>query len=250
MPQNSSRAGKSSNPPEVMTWRGASLVLILAGLFDVIRAFFQFFWFFGPALATIYCANKAAGILSTWTLGILGAKTAATLCAGAGVAAGAAAIAFTAPTGVIMADAVGLIGFLTLGLIIIMTNARILKTVSAAPLQFAGAFAVGEVPFLGALPVFSITLWKLYRTQIQAEKASLAAWKKTRAAQEAEQGREKAAELTQARVSQEAQVVDNAEQQAAANEEMFAAQEEQEATHAGRGTEAANDDAYREQING
>lgn len=251
MPQNSSRTRQSSTPPEVMTWRKASLILILAVVFDVTRAFFQFFWFFGPALAAAYCAMKAAGILSTWTLGILGAKTAAALCAGAAAAAGAAAIAATAPIGVILAEAVGLIGFLTLGLIVIMTNARIVKSVASAPWYFAGAFAFGEVPFLGALPVFSITLWRLYRSQIHAETAALKAWERERADQlKAERDQQGAAQA-----AQQAESVQMGEQNAAANEEQFAEQEQREKDADGAEanrieTEAANDDSYRQQSNG
>jgi hypothetical protein len=173
------------------------------------------------------------------------------LCAGAGVAAGAAAIAATAPIGVILAEAVGLIGFLTLGLLLIMTNARIVKSVASAPWYFAGAFAFGEVPFLGALPVFSITLWRLYRSQIHAETAALKAWEKAHAAElKAERDQQEVAQA-----AQQAESVQVGEQNAAANDEQFAEQEQREkdvdeAMSARMETEAANDDSYRLRSNG
>jgi len=180
---------KRSEPePEVMTWGKALPVLIVAGIFDLVRLFFQLFWFFGPALAGLYCTSTASG----W-VGSLWGLTEAAACTAGAVVAGSAASAFTVPFGVVMAGATGLIAFLALGLWIARANARILKSVANAPLQFAGAFAVGEVPLLGAFPVFTVVLWKLYSTQIKVEKAAHAKWKKEQVAlrqQEREQQRE------------------------------------------------------------
>ena len=214
-----------------MTWGKASLLLIVAALFDLLRAFFQFFWFFGPALAALYCTAKASGTLATWTLGLLGTKTAAVLCAGAGVAAGAAAIEATAPIGVIVADAIGFIAFLTLGLWIIMTNSRIFKTAATGPFYFVSAFALGEIPFLGALPVFTVVIWRLYSTQIQVEEAALKKWQDAHAAQLAERRQEQAAGLMQIQQTQL--------QQQATNDEAFAEQEQED--------EAANDESFNEE---
>lgn len=169
-------------------------MLIAAVLFDLVRGFFQFFWFFGPALAGVYCTVKASGAVGTTIAGAV--------CGAAATYGGALISEATIPFGVIMADAVGLIAFLSLGLWIVMTNARILKTVSNAPLQFAGAFAVGEIPLLGAFPVFTAILWKMYKTQIRVEKKALEEWKKENADAERQKQNQQAAELMQEQYNQ------------------------------------------------
>ena len=216
MPQNRN----NTEPPEVMTRPKSMPVIVVAVLFDAIRAFFTLFWFFGPALAGVYCTSK----VSDW-IGALGGVTAAG-CSAAAIAGGAAVSEFTTPLGVVMADAVGLAGFLILGLWIVMTNARILKAVASAPLQFAGAFAVGEIPFLGAFPVFAVILWRLYGAQIRSEKAAFAKWEKENASAQLQQRNQVAAQVMQIQAAQQAQFME----QEAANEAVYA--------------EAANDEQY------
>jgi hypothetical protein len=225
MPQNRNRLPPA---PHVMTWSKASPVLIVAVLFDILRAFFQMFWFFGPALAAFYCANTAGG----WIGSLWGLTTA--VCAGAAAIAGSLLVEATAPIGVIMADAVGLIAFLALGLWVIISNARLFKTAMAAPAYFVGAFAFGEIPFIGALPVFTLVLWRLYRTQIRVEREAYRKWKETYAAAQLKERQEQAARLMQMHAAQET------EMQEAANDEAYAEQE------AIAQTDAANDDRYGE----
>jgi len=224
-----------------MTWSKAGMLIAMAVILDLIRGFFQFFWFFGPALAAVVCTAKASGALATWTLGLLGTKTAALVCGGAATAVGAAAIEATAPIGVIMADAVGLISFLALGTWIIMANARIFKTVVTGPFYFVSAFAIGEIPFLGAFPVFTVVIWRLYRTQIRVEKEALVKWEKEHAAQLQQEREQQAAEYTQ--------IQQTLAGQQAANDEAYEEQEqEDEAANDEQfnQTEAANDESFNE----
>ena len=102
-----------------MTWGKAMPVLIVAGVFDLIRIFFEQFWFFGPALAGWYCTTKLA-IYITQILAAAVCGSSATL---VGFFGSEAIEAF----GAIMAMAVGLLGWLTVGLMILLTNARIFK---------------------------------------------------------------------------------------------------------------------------
>lgn len=211
--------------PEVMT-RGKSMpVIIAAGIFDAARLFFTFFWFLGPALAALYCTAKTSASLSAWMLGIAGTKTAAVLCSLGAGAVGAAGSEITIPFGIIMADSVGLVGFLALGLWIVMTNMRLLKAVKNAPLQFAAAFAVGEIPLIGSFPVFSFTLWRLYSAQIRVETAAHEKWEKEQADAQLRERNQQAARLAQIQMAR----VADAEQQAA-NDEEYA--------------QAANDEKY------
>ena len=132
MPQKRNNSG----PPEVMNWGKAMPILAIAGVFDAVRLMFEMFWFFGPALAALYCTVKVSG-----AIGGAGGLTAA-VC---GIAAGAAGVA-GAPAieifGVVMAMATGLIGWMVIGLFLIRSNPRIFSANKSAFLVFAGGLLV------------------------------------------------------------------------------------------------------------
>jgi hypothetical protein len=157
---------KSSPPPKVMTWKKATLVLVLGGIFDAFRYFFLFFWFFGPALAGIYCTAKVddtAVVGGLLTAGCVAGATAL------GFGGSAVFIAF----GTIMAIAVGFLGWLTVTFIMLATNRR----------------ALGENP-LAVLWLFEglgasvlVMAWGIYRTQIKKERAALKKYEQEQATQ-------------------------------------------------------------------
>jgi hypothetical protein len=244
------RRGKTSlgPPPPVMTWRKALPVLAVALVSDLLRLFFHMFWFFGPALFAIYCTHTASG----WVSSLAGLTAFA--CSLGAVAAGSALVAVTAPIGVIMATAVGFIAFLVLGFWIVSSNMRLFKTAATAPAYFVGAFAFGEIPFLGALPVFTFVIWKLYKTQIQVEQLALETWEKEHAAEQQRIRQQQISQLMQVRAYEAAQ----AQGQQAANDAIYAqqteqaTQEEEEVRHIEEERmerEAANDDdAYTQNV--
>lgn len=202
-----------------MSWGSAAPVLVVAAVFDLLRGFFNFFWFFGPVLAALYCVQKVGGwVGSLWGL-------TETICAGAATIAGAKASAVTIPLGTIMAFAVAIFGFLTIGLWVLMTNARIFKTITTAPIEFAAAFAVGSMPLIGAVPTFSLITWRLYGAQIKTERVAFQKWEKENAAAALEEKRRLAAYAAQIQAAQQAQFMD----QEAANDEFYNSQREQEA---------------------
>ena len=162
---------RSDLEPPVMTWGKAAPALIAAGMFDLIGIFFEFFWFFGPALAGLYCAVKVGDVVGVG--GILAAG-----CAAGAAAGGVALAAFTTPFGIIMGIATAFIGFLTVGLWVVTTNARIFNANVAGSVWFVGGFGVSMTPLIGIIPAFSLVLWRLYHTQIRVEKAAHAKWKK------------------------------------------------------------------------
>lgn len=168
----------SSGPPEVMNWGKAGPILVVAGIFDAVRLMFEMFWFFGPALAALYCTVKVSG-----AVGGVGGLT-ATVC---GIAAGAAGTV-GAPAieifGVVMAMATGFIGWMVIGLFLIRSNPRIFSENKSAFLVFAGGLLVSEVPIVGSIPAMTIVLWRLYRMQIHKDKKVLQAYKKERTAEE------------------------------------------------------------------
>jgi hypothetical protein len=82
----------------------------------------------------------------------------------------------TVSFGAIMSDVVGFAGFLTLGLLILMTNRRIFVVNPSGSLEFLASFGMCEIPFIGTIPAFSIMLFFLYRKQIKVEKTALKKW--------------------------------------------------------------------------
>jgi hypothetical protein len=227
MPKNNN----SETPPEVMTRAKSMPVIVVAGGFDALRLFFEMFWIFGPGLAALWCTANGGGMLDKWSLGLLGTKTAAVACSAGAAAIGTIGLEVTAPLGTILAAAVGLIGFLVLGLWIAITNMRLFKS-ATAPFSFISAFAIGEIPLIGAVPVFSIVLWRLYGAQIRTETAALKKWEADHAAQISQQREQQTASLMQRQQEQLAQQ----QEQEAANDEQY----EQ--------AEAADDEQYTQEM--
>lgn len=185
-----------------MTWAKASPVLAVCVAFDALRMFFEQFWFFGPALAAAACTGVVSSVV-----GKLGGLTAAACTAGGGVLGyfGAGPIeAF----GVIMAMAVGLMGWLAIGLMLIVSNARIFEENAGHALWFAGSLLVSEVPIVGTIPALTIVVWRMYHVQIKKETAALQKYESEQAAAiaaERDEQQRQAAKLIQARGTQLAQ---------------------------------------------
>lgn len=158
-----------------MTWRKASLVLIVCVVFDLFRAFFGMFWLFGPAVAGMYCSNTVNSALGTSVGGVVGTSVAG-LCTGAAVAAGVAFGAGIQMFGFIMAMAIGLLGWLTVGGLLIFSNPRIFKATGSSLLMMLLGLGVSQVPFLGSLPALTATIGRLYHAQITREKKALQEW--------------------------------------------------------------------------
>jgi uncharacterized membrane protein len=156
-------------PLEAMTWGRALPVLALCLLFDALRFMCEQLWFFGPAIASIYCTAKVSGSVGTSLAGLL--------CGTGGIAAGYFGAPLIVPLGVVLAMAVGLFGWLVIGAWLTFANKRIFKENS---LWFAGSLLLSETPLIGALPALTGIVGKMYRTQIQKEAAELAAYKKRR----------------------------------------------------------------------
>lgn len=199
------------SPPETMTWIKALPVLVVCVVFDALRFIFEQFWFFGPALAALWCGSKVEGVWLVGKLLVAGCVAAASV---VGFYASPAIMGF----GVIMAMAVGLIGWMTIGLILILFNRRILEENA---LQFASSLLVSEVPFVGSIPAITIIVGKMYRTQIKVEKAALKKYWTDHAAALQEERQQQAAELMYARNMQIAQI----QEQEAIDDEMYAEEE-------------------------
>jgi hypothetical protein len=90
-------------------------------------------------------------------------------------------------------------------------------------MQIGASFGVAALPLIGAIPTFSITLYKLYRRQIKLEKAAYKKWEKTHAAEQVQQRQERAAQY--AAEQNRAAEAKQAEQQQVTNDEISAKNE-------------------------
>lgn len=185
-----------------MTWKKASPVLIVGGIFDALRYFFLMFWLFGPALVGLYCTAKVGD-----TAVIGGALTAVCVTGAAALGFGGSAvfIAF----GTIMAIAVGFAGWFAVTFFIAATNSRAL---GENPLAIIWLFeGLGASVFIMA--------WGIYRTQIQKERAALKKYEAEQAAQQQQEQNQRMAELAWARAGQLDQGSEQEEEEAAEPEE-------------------------------
>lgn len=165
---------RSSQPPEVMTWGRATPILAACAVIDALRFMFEMFWFFGPAIAALYCTVKADSVV-----GSLGGLTAG-VCSLAAGAAGTVAVPAIEAFGVVMAMAVGLAGWFLIGLILTTTNKRIFKENAV---WFAGSLLISEAPIVNALPAMTVIVWKMYSNQIKIEKAAMKKYEEDHAAE-------------------------------------------------------------------
>ncbi len=153
-----------------MTWRKASPILIVSAIFDALRYMFLMFWFFGPAMAALYCTVAGGDALSSLTGGLVGTKTAAVGCSAAAIAAGVSMVAAITIFGTIMAMATAFAGFLTVFLLLAIMNSRIFKKPTA--ILWA---------LFGLTISITVTTWRLYSAQIKTEKAAHKKWEKENA---------------------------------------------------------------------
>ncbi len=161
-----------------MTWKKASPFLVVAIIFDVLRYMFLMFWFFGPALAALYCTIKVSAVVGT--------TIAATVCSAGAVVAGAAAVVMITAFGTVMAIATAFAGFLTIFLLLAIFNTRVFKEPTTLLWALVG---------LGIS--ITVTVWRLHSAQIKVEKAAFEKWEKETAAARAKQKNQQMAQVIQ-----------------------------------------------------
>ena len=185
-----------------MTWAEARPVLSICLISDALGSFFAMFWLIGPALAAAYCTVEGGIALETWALGLLGTKTATAVCSYGAVKAGAIFSAPLTTFGTVMDMAIGLFGWLTAGLILIIKNARIFKENAGHTFWFVVSLLISEIPIIGTVPSLSVTMWRLYHTQIKKDKEVLKQYESEHAATLQKERQERAAELMHIRTAQ------------------------------------------------
>ena len=212
----------SSEPPPVMTLTKAAPVLAIVLVFYALRFLFEQFWFFGPALAAIYCTSTVNVALGTSiTTGIAG-QAVAVGCSTVAAVAGAAISEATTAFGNVMAIAIGFLGSLTVWLTIMLTNPRILKERTTV-VKFVASGAVSEIPIIGSLPAFEVTILLMYLFQIKKEKMALKKWQEEQKQLQLQERNQKMLEFKQTYASQQIEA-ENEEQ----NQEILEFQQAQQ----------------------
>ncbi|MBU6321188.1 MAG: hypothetical protein KGI78_00270 [Patescibacteria group bacterium] len=226
------RASREPMPPDPgpaprrMTWAIALPIIAIAGVFWVLQALFEWFGFTGPALI-----GTAAG---TWLAGYLGSFIGSLF--GAGVAAASAFFGGEAleVLGMGIAEPIGLLGWLVVGLILLKVDLRLFKEDIRATLWFGAALIVAEIPLIGTIPSIVAATAILLRAQIKRERAAYAAWQlRVTEAQEA------------ARVALEDEI---AERRIAIEQQGYSEQMREQAANDNETLVAANDNAIPQEL--
>jgi len=177
-----------------MTWGKATPLFVIAVIFDALRFMCEQLWLFGPALSALYCTVKVSDVVGT-TLGGF-------LCTTAAGTVGFVSAPALEALGIVMAIAVGLFGWLTIGLLLIMTNARIFKENAANTVWFMVSLLISEVPLVGSVPALTGTLWRMYSVQIKKDREAFKKYEGEQAAEQLQERRQQAAQLMQAQAAE------------------------------------------------
>jgi len=200
---------RNKPPPEVMTWSRATPVLVLCVIFDAFRFMFVMFWFFGPAMAALFCTIGVNEYPGT-SVSVVTGKVVAVACVGGAATFGAIGMPWIEMFGVVMAMAVGLIGWLTIFLIQLLNNAGIFKENFAMIIRFAIGLLLSEIPIINALPSLTIINITMFHIQIKKGKEELQKWEEENADAQAQE-RKQQINAVQTRIAQ----------QQAANDETY-----------------------------
>jgi hypothetical protein len=225
-----SSRGARATPPPVMTMGKAFLPIGTAVTFDFLGFIFSLFGIFGPLLAGIFVKAKTGSDIAGAVVSV-----------GAFLVGGAGLQAF----GMVMAMIVGFVGWMVVGIMLLISNRRIFKGTNA--LMFGSVLLIDEIPFINILPALSWRTIRMYRAQIKADKKALAEYE---AQQKQRQIQMQQQQMAQMAVQQGAL----ANQQAASeDDESLEQEEEQEKMSAVTerkdivGREAGNDEINKEE---
>lgn len=208
----------SNTPPKVMTWAAAAPILMWALIFDGVRALFEYIGIFAPIAAGLVTNAVASSYLPSWL------PFHDTLASASAWLIGGATAIFASPElegfGMLMALILGFAGWMLIGIMILLTNARIFKESAMTLIVMILGAALTEVPLLDGLPLITGTLWAMYSRQISTEKKQFRRWQRQQAKRQEQQKKFMRAQAVQALAQA------NLEQQAVEAQEESAEQEE------------------------
>lgn len=196
---------RNSPEPPVMNWGRAAPFVVGAFVFDLIRGFFQFFWFFGPALGAVVCTAGVNTVVGASIADVAG-KVVATGCSAAAVVLGTTFSETTTVFGVIVADALGLFAFLTIKMWMYSSSRR-RRVLKETWLWHMGSLMGSIIPFIGAFPFYSFVLFFTYKHQIKIEKADYKKWEEETASARLQQRNQQLAQAAQTQAAQQEQLM-------------------------------------------
>lgn len=186
-----------------MTNGKVALLVSFALLFDALKFMCTQLWFFGPALIGLAGSVALGG-------GWFGSIVGTVIGVGAAASVGAAIEAL----GIILSLIVGAFGWLIMFGLLIGMGVQPFGTRHFTPVLIG--FLVGEMPFVNALPTFTVPVWQIIRSERKADTEARKKW----AAENAEA-------LKQQQRMDRIQMKQALDQQAAQEEADEAAAEEQ-----------------------
>lgn len=203
----------SSKPPKVLgRGRAYAIVVLILGL-ELLQLFFVFFWLTGPAMAAVGCTSITNDLVGA-DLSSLGGKFSALVCAAAAATAGFYLSPALVYFGSVVAMVVGFFTWMTLGLILILTDSRVFVENPRSLVWYISGLAVSLIPLANGFFELTLTAGRILRTQMKTERAKLKAWEAAHAKQLAQE------RATQMAAIAEAQAVAEAEEQALADESL------------------------------
>lgn len=192
---------------------------MVSAVFDGLRFVCDWLFIFGPLLV-----GAGAGVLANVAAG---GGTAGHV---AGVVAGVVGVGGTtffgdealAPLGEILGVVVGILGWLTVGLLLMISNPRIFKENAGHLLWTLLNFLVSELPLVGGLPLLTARVWTLYSAQIKKEKKALQDFKTNQVASIRSEQQQRAIQMMQTRVAQQLQLTQQEEEFETTNDAEYA----------------------------
>lgn len=209
-----SRRGIQLPPEPVAKMTGGKVTLLVsfALLFDALKFMCTQLWFFGPALIALAGSVAVGG-------GWFGAAVGTIIGAGAAATVGAAIEA----VGIILALVVGLVGWIILFTLMIAMGIQPFGEKHFITTLFG--FLVSEIPFIDAVPSFTISMWRIVQGERKADREARKKWETENAALIKRRQRE-------ALLAQKQLAALQAGEEQAAQEEADAAQAEADAAAA------------------
>jgi hypothetical protein len=193
-----------------MTGSKTAILIGLSLLFDAIKFMCTQLWFFGPFFIGLVGSAVTGGGWFGVAVGTI-ITTALALTAGAALEM----------MGLVLAMAIGIFGWLVV--LSAMFSFRMKPFHNRSFLKTMLGMLVTEIPFVDALPSFTISVWMIIREEKKADRAALAEYK---AAEAARLAREQRWQQLQQRALEEQAANDIEAQEAEAEAEDEAAEEE------------------------
>jgi hypothetical protein len=217
-----------SRPPKVLSGRRKYAIVFLILALELLQLFFVFFWLTGPAVAAVGCTSVTNDLIGTDVTN-LGGKFAALVCAAAAATAGFYMSPALVSFGSVLAMVIGFFTWMTLGLILILTDSRVFIEEPRSLVWYISSLAISLIPLANGFFELTLTAWRILNAQTKKERVKLKVWEAAHAEQLAIERAQRTAALAAARAFSEAEAEEQfLSEEALEQESLEADAEEQE----------------------